>query len=193
LKKHPEENPRNYPTEGARIADDLSEIGQAADPRGFIGVVYADGNNMGALLERLPTPAAYKEFSSAIYEELINAVFASLARCLPPLREEVTDGRGELKRVYPFEILSIGGDDVFLIVPAHVALPLAHALAAGVEERLLRHRKRASVRRQPLRRGRHRRRAHARVLPQKPRRTAPQVREGARQTTQEAQVLRRHD
>lgn len=39
--------------------------------------------------------------------------------------------------MHPFEILGIGGDDLILIVPAHVALQLACDIAGGVEERLL--------------------------------------------------------
>src|SRR5205085_9900442 len=39
--------------------------------------------------------------------------------------------------VHPFETLGIGGDDLILIVPAHVALPLACDIAGEVERGLL--------------------------------------------------------
>ena len=38
--------------------------------------------------------------------------------------------------MHPFEILSIGGDDLFLIVPAHRALPIAIQIAQAVEGQL---------------------------------------------------------
>ncbi len=105
--------------------DDLNEIGEAAQPQGFVGVVYADGNNMGALLEELKTPTAYHDFAEEVYDATKRAVFESLKVNL------------EKTGSHPFEILSIGGDDFFLIVPAQVALPLACAIASQVESRLL--------------------------------------------------------
>jgi CRISPR-associated protein Cmr2 len=104
--------------------DDLSEIGEKSKPAGFIGIVYADGNNMGALLEELRTPAEYHTFAESVYEATKNAVFAALKNNL------------DHQAGYPFEILSIGGDDFFLIVPAHVALPIACDIAREVEATL---------------------------------------------------------
>ena len=69
-------------------ADDLEDIAAAACPSGFIGVIYADGNNMGALLEELATPAAYQAFAQAIYQTTIAATFTALATHLQPHRDE---------------------------------------------------------------------------------------------------------
>jgi CRISPR-associated protein Cmr2 len=106
-------------------ADDLEDIAMAARPEGFLGVIYADGNNLGALLEELSTPAAYQEFARAIYKATIEATFTALATHLHPYRHH-----------HPFEILSIGGDDVFLIVPAQAALPIAMTIATHAEAQL---------------------------------------------------------
>lgn len=103
------------------VPEDLDEIGRASQPEGFVGVVYADGNNMGALLEELKTPSDYCEFAEAVYKATKEAVFNALDPSLP------------------FEILSIGGDDLFLIVPACVALPIACSIAKAVEDRLKNH------------------------------------------------------
>jgi CRISPR-associated protein Cmr2 len=110
-------------------ADDLEDIAAAARPEGFIGVIYADGNNMGALLEELATPTNYQAFAEAIYKTTMQATFTALATHLRPHRHE---GRWR----HPFEVLSIGGDDVFLIVPAHAALPIAMTIATCTETRL---------------------------------------------------------
>lgn len=119
---------------------DLSEIGQASTtPQGYIGVVYADGNNMGALLEQLRTPAEYRHFADAVYETTQKAVFHALAETLYPekVNREERKRKAKVKRelwIHPFEILSIGGDDLFLIVPADKALDIGIKIAQQVED-----------------------------------------------------------
>lgn len=124
---------KQAPGNWAQPPEDLEEV---AGQSGFIGVVYADGNNMGALLED-KTPAEYKEFASQVYEAVRDATFTAIAEHLHPvrLREKF---KPKEKWVHQFEVLSIGGDDVFLIVPADKALPIAIRLAEFVEDRLSR-------------------------------------------------------
>jgi CRISPR-associated protein Cmr2 len=104
-------------------AEDLEDIAEASSPTGFVAAVYADANNMGGLLQSRRTPNEYQKLAQRTYQLAQDAVFSALARHLNPV-----EGR------HPFEILSIGGDDVFLLVPAHQALPIAVALASAVEE-----------------------------------------------------------
>jgi CRISPR-associated protein Cmr2 len=117
-----------------KVANDLEEIGQASNPKGFIGVVYADGNNMGQLLETLQTPMEYADFAEAVYKANQDAVFESLANNLKTFTIERKDKNKVL--AHPFEILSIGGDDVFLVVPADAALKIACDIAEKVEAKL---------------------------------------------------------
>lgn len=114
---------------------DLGEIAQVSQPQGFIGVVYADGNNMGELLERLKTPSDYSRFANEVHHAIQDAVFVALTNNLHPTSIQ-RESAGEVF-VHPFEILSIGGDDLLLIVPAHVALPIASDIASTVERRLV--------------------------------------------------------
>jgi len=116
--------------------NDLNEIAQAAKPDGYLGIVYADGNNMGGLLEHLSTPAEYASFADAVYQATQKAVFAALAQHAPAPIQVERQGVGH-RWIYPFEILSIGGDDLFLLVPAHVALSIACAIARNLEQSLL--------------------------------------------------------
>lgn len=128
---------------GARLASaripravrDLGEIAQASEPQGYIGVVYADGNEMGRLLERLDTPSTYRRFAESVYRATQDATFAALATSLRPA-EVKREGSPDGVLVHPFEVLSIGGDDLLLIVPAHVALPIACDIAEDVERSL---------------------------------------------------------
>jgi CRISPR-associated protein Cmr2 len=63
-----------------------------------------------------------------------DAVFESLANNLKVFPIERKDKSKVL--AHPFEILSIGGDDVFLLVPAHAALNIACDIAEKVEAKL---------------------------------------------------------
>lgn len=111
---------------------DLNQLGQAARPRRFIGLIYADGNNVGALIERIRTAGFYRQFASRLFEATQAAVFTALATHLQPTW--VTDEDGKDLLIHPFEIVSIGGDDLILIVPADKALDITLDIASSLEE-----------------------------------------------------------
>ncbi|MEI6047189.1 MAG: hypothetical protein WCS37_22835, partial [Chloroflexota bacterium] len=127
-----------------RLARDLNEIGDAmmgstsregaflgdATP-GFVGVIYGDGNNMGGLLKDIRTPAQYHLFAESVFKSLLGAVQEGLATHLRP----AWDKEGQ-KWYHPFEILSVGGDDIYLYVPGVAALPLAVTIAELVAAKL---------------------------------------------------------
>jgi CRISPR-associated protein Cmr2 len=108
--------------------EDLDQIGEAAKPAGYIGVIYADGNSFGAYIGQARTPAHYSTRANRVYQALEEAVYATLERHIKP--QSIRN-----KKIYPFEILSIGGDDVFLIVPGQKALAVALDLIESVERR----------------------------------------------------------
>lgn len=107
----------------------ISEIGAAAQGRpGYVGFIYLDGDGIGRRLQSIDTPAAYGEFSQKLRQTTTQAVYAALARNLQPTlveADEFRGARGGQVLIHPFEILAIGGDDLLLMVPAHVALPIA--------------------------------------------------------------------
>jgi CRISPR-associated protein Cmr2 len=111
-------------------AEDLTDIAAASHPAGFVAALYADANGMGNLLERLENPGDYRLFSQAVDFATRQATFRALAENLHPYRT----GDGGYK--HPFEVLSVGGDDVFLYVPAHAGLPIAIAIAKYAVEDL---------------------------------------------------------
>jgi CRISPR-associated protein Cmr2 len=117
-----------------RVARDLNELGEVSQPQGFIGVIYADGNNMGQLLEQLRTPNEYATFAEDVFDANKNAVFGALAENLTT--REFERKPGDKFQMHPFEILSIGGDDLLLIVPADKALKIACDIAESVEQNL---------------------------------------------------------
>ena len=107
---------------------DFGEIGQACRLGDYIGFIYADGNDVGAFMEGQASPREYKENSQAIAQATTQAVYQALAENLHPCEVERRTLKGRKTgdvTIDPFEILTIGGDDVLLIVPGDVAIPIA--------------------------------------------------------------------
>jgi CRISPR-associated protein Cmr2 len=119
----------------AHPAKDLADIGAASTPGRYIGLIYADGNNIGRLMATLATPAAYHAVSRALSDVAQHAVFAALARHLRPV-ETWDEESGKQRPVHPFEILAIGGDDLFVIVPGNKAFDIALSIARNFEREL---------------------------------------------------------
>lgn len=101
-------------------ANDLHEIGKVSN--GYIGYIYADGNGIGKLLEASDSLNTYSQLSQKLDDATLTAVYSALFQNL--YQPQTGD-------VLSFEIITIGGDDVLLIVPAHTALPVARDICAG--------------------------------------------------------------
>lgn len=143
LEKNPSLQKKYYAAfkpDDIEIAENLSHIANAS--KNFIAYIYADGNNMGGYIQNIRTPQAYQEFSKDVELATEYAVYQALAESLHPhqLRnfneEESTLSNGDL--VHPFEIITIGGDDILLIVPANKALAIAQLIGERFEKILLR-------------------------------------------------------
>lgn len=92
--------------------DDLSDLGSLSSPRGYLGLIVADGNRMG---ERLPSVENYRDFS----QQVRTATREALLEALLTTARIPIDGR------LPFEVLILGGDDLAVFTAAHLALPVA--------------------------------------------------------------------
>ena len=131
---------------------DLKEIGDRSRPSGFVGIIYADGDNVGKTLESLQTPSKYQDFSQKMDNATQEAVFGTIIqRGIKPISP--SDGsqyeKGNRQRIqvvcptddeqlatrqaekendhlklytHSFEAISVGGDDLVLIVPGHHAM-----------------------------------------------------------------------
>ncbi|MCB0194560.1 MAG: hypothetical protein KDJ65_21600 [Anaerolineae bacterium] len=128
---------RSSPIKGAQ---DIQEIGSASSPAGYVGYIYADGNDIGALVARIRTPAAYRQFGQRLYAATQAAIFTALAQHLR-LHWQEQAPRAEVPHrdsiwIHPFEVVTIGGDDLIVIVPGDKALPIAATIAYELERRL---------------------------------------------------------
>ncbi len=121
-------------------AEDVSEIGAASRERGYIGFIYADGNGVGSLVESSDTIAEYRRKSNILVTTMSKVVFAALCRHLR-IRRHVqrtkSDGSKYWVDIHPFEIITIGGDDVLLIVPGDQALAIAYEICHAFEVELV--------------------------------------------------------
>lgn len=92
------------------------DLDSLAGPEGRIALIYADGNNVGDLLQRAPSPAAYRHLSQALSVAIQEALFQALRDTF----KDTDFTKGPL----PFEIIAVGGDDVVVMVRAGVAWAL---------------------------------------------------------------------
>ena len=79
--------------------------------QGFIGVIYGDANSMGKCIASLKNIVEMKYFSETVKEVVAKAVYESLWENLPEKDA--------------FEIIAMGGDDIFLLVPGKNAYEIA--------------------------------------------------------------------
>lgn len=125
--------------EKVKIAQSLTELGSVS--KGFVAYLYADGNNMGGYIQKITTPQEYQDFSEDVDNATKYAVFQALAEHLHP-RQVKENNKSESSLpdgawIHPFEIITIGGDDIILIVPADRALAIAKTIGEQFEQILL--------------------------------------------------------
>jgi hypothetical protein len=130
------------------LPQDLSELGQASQARqGYVGVIHLDGDEFGDLFHHLQTGKDYLRFSNDIEEAAEYTVMAALASQLHPTQVRASETRqqigekpdpGKPVRIHPFEIITIGGDDIWLIVPGDKAIPIAAAVSTAFSEQVAR-------------------------------------------------------
>lgn len=118
----------------------LTQVSNASNR--FIAYIYADGNNMGGYIQKqIKTPQQYQEFSKDVELATQYAVYQALAENLHPhILKGLNDEESVLKNddlIHPFEIITIGGDDILIVVPANKALEISQMIAERFEEILL--------------------------------------------------------
>lgn len=107
---------------------DLNVFRSFKGAKDYIALIYADANNMGRALENCRTLPQRREFAQTINRAMYSAVCAAIARHLK-VAEHVKPGGENSTPVFPFDILLLGGDDIYLMVPATAALDVALELA----------------------------------------------------------------
>lgn len=106
-----------------RLPQTISDI---QDERGYVAVIYGDGNNIGNVLQKVNSIYEMMQFSRKATEAASLAVYHSLAA-----------HNRQNGKLLPFEVIALGGDDIFLIVPARNALSISQDLIRSFHEEFL--------------------------------------------------------
>jgi hypothetical protein len=126
-----------YTFDQVKMAQDLSDIGQACQARrGYIGFIYLDGDGVGEYILNRPTAKAYTKASTDLPKAALQAVRDAIVDAPLQVTKVNRPDQPDPIPIHPFEIITVGGDDVLLIVPADVALPIAARTSEGFRERM---------------------------------------------------------
>lgn len=107
--------------------ESLTDIGDRSSWRNYIGIVYADGNAMGQIIQAMNRPETFHQFSKIVDESIQKACFTALSEVS---ESEVNIIRENYEQRSGFErlaadILLLGGDDLLVALPADRALDFA--------------------------------------------------------------------
>ena len=103
-----------YPMAGKERPEDFGDLGEMSDPKNYMGLIYADGDSMGKVLEQLDNLDEVKKFSEVVDGAIYQAVHEAILAYLPP---------GD--KYFPFDILMLGGDDLVMLTTADKALEVS--------------------------------------------------------------------
>lgn len=84
----------------------------------YLGLIYADANNMGKVFADLATLQAVQDTATQVDNAVFDAMADAMRMHLPVQGDK-----------FPFDILLIGGDDIVIVTPADKALQVARTLA----------------------------------------------------------------
>lgn len=92
-------------------AKSVKTLEDLKDDRGYVAVIYGDGNNMGNYVMNINNPFEMMYFSRTLDYITKKSVYESFAEVM---KDDIR-----------FEIIALGGDDIFVIVPAVYALEVS--------------------------------------------------------------------
>lgn len=129
------EEPSLTAVDEVKMAEDLDEIALAAKDGRSIAFIYADGNRVGSWVEGSSNLSYFWDNSHTLRRAMYQSVFFALASNLQIKRISRQDSDEEVD-IHPFEIITIGGDEALLVVPADKALDVALTLGRTFEKEL---------------------------------------------------------
>lgn len=110
---------------------DPAELIGALDPTQYVGYIKADGNGMGKRFNNCADPKELKTLST----KLDDALWRSLATPIKDLLDRIGESREKFLEI-PIVPLIVGGDDLFVLVPARYALDIARRIGEKFEEEM---------------------------------------------------------
>jgi len=114
--------------EGTQPPNDFNEFRLFTEAKEYIGLIYADGNNMGAKQDDLKKLVDVEDFAKEVDDAVHRAMCQAIKDHLPVV-ERPSGKQDETIRFFPFDILMIGGDDIMLVTDAAKAMDVALTIA----------------------------------------------------------------
>lgn len=114
-----------------KLPYDPAELIGSLDPTQYVGYIKADGNGMGRRFNNCDDPKQLKTLSN----RLNDALWRSLASPVKDLLERIGENREKFLEI-PIVPLIVGGDDLFVLVPARYALDIARRIGEKFEEEM---------------------------------------------------------
>ena len=115
---------------------EIAEIGKCSSKDGYLGVVYADGNAMGKIIQALDSLETCRCFSAIVDQSIRAACYFGLAKVTGSEVEQVrdlVDQDSSSSPSLPADILLLGGDDLLVALPADRALDFALHVSSEFE------------------------------------------------------------
>lgn len=113
---------------GTERPSDFNDFRNFGSSKDYIALIYADGNNMGVNTEKQEKLQDLHNFSEEVDDAIYKAVSDAIKTHLP-----VWEGRnsesGNAEKLFPFDLLLLGGDDVVMVTPASEAMNVACTIA----------------------------------------------------------------
>ncbi len=113
--------------------DNFNEFRQVAEAsKDYIGLIYADANNMGKLVEKLKMLGDREAFAEGVDNAVHLAIARAINKFLPIVtieREKKLEREKEKIPVFPFDLLLVGGDDIVMVTDATKAMDVARVMA----------------------------------------------------------------
>lgn len=102
---------------------EMLRAGAGSAEQGYLGLIYADANNMGKKLETFHCLRDIKIFAETIDNGVYRALALALKQCVPDVAYIGNTP------TFRFDVLLIGGDDIVVVTHASVAMQLATEMA----------------------------------------------------------------
>ncbi len=102
---------------------DFNKLRGISGGKDYLALIYADGNGMGRVMEKLDNLDKRKREADTIDEAIYSALRKAIGKHL-----NVEYPKGE-PPMFPFDVLMLGGDDLMIVTPAVGAFEVALTIA----------------------------------------------------------------
>jgi CRISPR-associated protein Cmr2 len=105
---------------------DFNEFRRFTQSKEYLGLIYADANNMGMAIENLPRLLDIYKVANAVDENIYRAMSRAIKEHLPIVEVKKDE---KIISLFPFDILLLGGDDIVMVTDASKAMDIALTIA----------------------------------------------------------------